>query len=250
MINSKLVYSHICSKNLTQSSIERMYCIMEQNYSSISFPSFKNDLKNKQFIGLLKDIDNQIQGFTTYAINPFGLGNSEYNILFSGDTIISPPYWGSQELAKGWCTTVGGLISGNPEKKWYWFLLSKGHRTYLYLPLFFKKYYPAVNKSEQADLFPIINKCANAMYGSNWKPKKKVITFDKSHGELKKIHAETTLKKVKSNVHIDFFLRRNPGFENGDELTCMTELSIDNMKRFTKNNVLEGMKDPIHFVND
>ena len=141
MKNSKLVYSHICSKNLTQSSIERMYCIMEQNYSSISFPSFKNDLKNKQFIGLLKDIDNQIQGFTTYAINPFGLGNSEYNILFSGDTIISPPYWGSQELAKGWCTTVGGLISGNPEKKWYWFLLSKGHRTYLYLPLFFKKYY-------------------------------------------------------------------------------------------------------------
>ena len=63
MINSKLVYSHICSKNLTQSSIERMYCIMEQNYSSISFPSFKNDLKNKQFIGLLKDIDNQIQVF-------------------------------------------------------------------------------------------------------------------------------------------------------------------------------------------
>ena len=250
MKNSKLVYSHICSKNLTQSSIERMYCIMEQNYSSISFPSFKNDLKNKQFIGLLKDIGNQIQGFTTYAINPFGLGNSEYNILFSGDTIISPPYWGSQELAKVWCTTVGGLISGIPEKQWYWFLLSKGHRTYLYLPLFFKKYYPAVNKSEQADLFPIINKCADAMYGSNWKPKKKVITFDKSHGELKKIHAETTLKKVKSNVHIDFFLRRNPGFENGDELTCMTELSIDNMKRFTKNNVLEGMKYPIHFVND
>ena len=84
MINSKLVYSHICSKNLTQSSIERMYCIMEQNYSSISFLSFKNDLKNKQFIGLLEDIDNQIQGFTTYAINPFGLGNSEYNILFIG----------------------------------------------------------------------------------------------------------------------------------------------------------------------
>ena len=105
MINSKLVYSHICSKNLTQSSIERMYFIMEQNYSSISLHAFENDLKNKQIIGLLKDDDNQIQGFTTYAINPFGLGTSEYNILFSGDTIISPKYWGSQELVKGWCKT-------------------------------------------------------------------------------------------------------------------------------------------------
>ena len=120
----------------------------------------------------------------------------------------------------------------------------------MYLPLFFEKYYPAINKSEEADLFPIINKCANAMYGSNWNPEKKVITFDKSHGALKKNHTETTLKKVKSNVHIDFFLQRNPGFENGDELTCMAELKVDNMKRFTKNSVLEGMKNPIHFEND
>lgn len=245
MTTSKLIYTHISSKDLTQSLIERMYFIMEQNYSSISSYAFEKDLKNKEFIGLLKDNDNQTQGFTTYAINPFGLGTSEYNILFSGDTIISPKYWGSQELVKGWCKTVGGLIAGKPEKKWYWFLLSKGHRTYMYLPLFFEQYYPALDKSREVDLFPIINKCANAMYGSNWKPERKVISFDKSHGELKKIHTETTLEKVKSYVHIDFFLQRNPGFENGDELTCMAELNVDNMRRFTKNIVIEGMKNPI-----
>ncbi len=250
MTSSKLTYSLISIKDIIQSSLERMYLIMEQNYSSVSFPAFENDLKNKQFIGILKDVDNQIQGFTTYAINPFELGTFEYNILFSGDTIISPKYWGSQELVKGWCKTVGGLIAGTPEKKWYWFLLSKGHRTYMYLPLFFEKYYPALNKSEEADLFPIIDKCANAMYGPNWKPEKRVITFEKSHGELKEIHTETTLKKVKSNVYIDFFLQKNPGFERGDELTCMAELRVDNMKRFTRNIVLEGMKSPIHVVND
>jgi len=123
MITHKLTYSQISAKDLVQSSFERMYFIMEQNYSSISFLAFKNDLKNKQFIGILKDVGNQIQGFTTYAINPFGLGTSKYNILFSGDTIISPTYWGSQELVKGWCKTVGGLIAGKPEKKWYWFII-------------------------------------------------------------------------------------------------------------------------------
>lgn len=249
MTPSKLTYSLISTKDIVQSSLERMYFILEQNYSSVSFNAFENDLKNKQFIGILKDDDNQIQGFTTYVVNPFGLGTFEYNILFSGDTIISPKYWGSQELVKGWCKTVGGLIAGAPEKKWYWFLLSKGHRTYMYLPLFFEKYYPALNKSEEADLFPIIDTCAKAMYGSNWKPEKRVITFEKSHGELKEIHTETTLKKVKSNVHIDFFLQKNPGFERGDELTCMAELRLDNMKRFT-NVVLEGMMNPINIVND
>lgn len=250
MTTSKLTYYLFSKSEMNQSSIERMYFIMEENYSSISFSAFKNDLKNKQFIGVLKDGENQIQGFTTYAINPFNLGTSEYNILFSGDTIISPFYWGSQELVRGFCKTVGGLIAGTSEKKWYWFLLSKGHRTYMYLPLFCEKYYPAVNKNEEANLFPIINKCAKAMYGSNWDPEKRVITFEKSHGELKKIHTETNLKKVKSNVHIDFFLKRNPGFKNGDELTCMAELTLDNMKRFAKNMVLEGIKTPIKIEND
>ena len=139
MSTSKLRYTNILTKDLTQASLGRMFLIMEQNYSSISRISFDKDLENKQFIGVLKDTNNVIQGFTTYAINPCETGTLEYNILFSGDTIISPEYWGSQELVKGWCKTVGGLIAGSPEKKWYWFLLSKGHRTYMYLPLFFEK---------------------------------------------------------------------------------------------------------------
>jgi hypothetical protein len=247
MSTSKLRYTNILTKDLTQASLGRMFLIMEQNYSSISRISFDKDLENKQFIGVLKDTNNVIQGFTTYAINPCETGTLEYNILFSGDTIISPEYWGSQELVKGWCKTVGGLIAGSPEKKWYWFLLSKGHRTYMYLPLFFEKYYPAYDKDKEGDLFPIINACANIMYGESWDPSKKVIAFKKSHGELKKIHSETTFKKVKSNAHISFFLERNPGFEKGDELTCMAELKVDNMRRFAKSIVIDGMNNPLLF---
>ena len=147
MITSKLRYTNIFTKDLTQASLGRMFLIMEQNYSSISRISFDKDLENKQFIGVLTDNNKVIQGFTTYGINPYETGTPEYNILFSGDTIISPEYWGSQELVKGWCKTVGRLIAGSPEKKWYWFLLSKGHRTYMYLPLFFEKYYPAFDLS-------------------------------------------------------------------------------------------------------
>jgi hypothetical protein len=85
------------------------------------------------------------------------------------------------------------------------------------------------------------------MYGESWDPSKKVIAFKKSHGELKKIHSETTFKKVKSNAHISFFLERNPGFEKGDELTCMAELKVDNMRRFAKSIVIDGMNNPLLF---
>ena len=73
MSTSKLRYTNILTKDLTQASLGRMFLIMEQNYSSISRISFDKELENKQFIGVLKDTNNVIQGFTTYAINPLQL---------------------------------------------------------------------------------------------------------------------------------------------------------------------------------
>lgn len=236
-----LKYNLKYASELDNTAISRMYILMEQNYNYVSFKAFRTDLSNKQLIGILKDDKEEIQGFTTFAINPCNTGTTSYNILFSGDTIISPAYWGTQELAKGWCQTVGGLIAGSPQKKWYWFLLSKGHRTYMYLPLFFEKYYPTFDKDKEDNLFPIINSCAEAMYGNYWKPERGVISFDESHGELKNPFHKTT----KNNKHVQFFLKSNPYFYKGDELTCMADLSIDNFKRFTKNEVIKGTMHPI-----
>lgn len=236
-----LSYNLYQRQELGSSAIKRMYQLMEQNYNCVTEESFTYDLSNKELVGILSDADGIIQGFTTFAVNPANTGTYTYNILFSGDTIISPQYWGTQELAKGWCKTVGGLIAGDPDKKWYWFLMSKGHRTYMYLPLFFEKYFPASDNTEEDDLFPIVDRCARAMYGDCWKPKLGVISFDESHGELK----QSCFKPAKKSRHVDFFLEKNPGFYKGDELTCMADLSIENFKRFTKSAILEGMQQPI-----
>lgn len=246
----KLNYELLRITELDESVVERLFFLMSENYNCVNSHAFRSDLFNKQFIGILKDKDNQIQGFTTFAINPAGTGTADYNILFSGDTIISPDYWGTQELAKGWCKTVGGFIAGSPQKKLLWFLLSKGHRTYMYMPLFFEKYYPALDKNNETDFFSIINKCSIALYNSSWKPEMGVVSFEESHGELKKIHADATFKKLKNNLHVQFFLEKNPNFYKGDELVCMAELSLDNFKRFTKNAVLEGAATPLFIEHD
>ena len=38
----------------------------------------------------------------------------------------------------------------------------------------------------------------------------------------------------KSNRHVKFFISKNPGFINGEELVCVTEISVDNLKRYAK----------------
>jgi hypothetical protein len=224
---------------------KRMFQLMCENYNEVSESNFYEDLKNKQWVGIIKDEKKCIQGFTTFAINPNGTGGDSYNIIFSGDTVISPTYWGSQVMMQGWCQSVGRFISGDPMKPWYWYLLSKGHRTYMYLPLFFENYFPSMTPTPlEADLKIIASQVSSKLYNGYWQQKEGIIRFDKSNGELKPELIEATYQKKGSSI-VKFFLEKNPSFHNGEELVCIALIHPSVMLRSAKNYVLEGMQDPI-----
>jgi|TARA_B110000116_G_scaffold935_1_gene838 hypothetical protein len=218
---------------IKENEILRMFILMEENYDFIDYKNFNTDLYNKDYIGLLIDNKDIIQGFTTYSINPKKYLHPEYNILFSGDTVISEHFVGSQELGRGWAKTVAFFMHRYPKKKLLWYLMSKGHRTYLYLPYFFKKYYPALEENNNdASLKKIIDECSIYLFSNHWDTKKGIVKFKNKVGQLKQKHIKKSLHK--NNKYVDFFLRKNPGFSNGDELVCMTEISLDNLMRLPK----------------
>jgi hypothetical protein len=144
-VQSKLLeFVLLKREELNETDIHRMYELMEQSYDHVNYQTFVHDLSNKDYVGLLFDKFKVIQGFTTFGINPKGTGTAQYSIIFSGDTIISPHHWGTQEMMRGWGISVGKIMASDITKTWYWFLLSKGHRTYMYLPLFFNENYPSI----------------------------------------------------------------------------------------------------------
>ena len=49
---------------------------------------------------------------------------------------------GEQALVGAFCHFAGGLKARDREAPLFWFLISKGHRTYRYLSLFAHRYYP------------------------------------------------------------------------------------------------------------
>jgi len=237
----KLTFKTLHVPTLLSMQKERMFELMAANYSEMERTIFYRDLGNKQMAGLILDEEEVIQGFTTFAINPKDSGADSYNILFSGDTIISPDYWGSLAMVKGWCTTVGEIIATDRTKAWYWYLMSKGHRTYMYLPLFFHSYFPAPNHTtHDAKLKQIIDRVSTILYPDNWRPEEGVIKFDSEAGALAPELAQGTYTR-KDNAHVAFFLECNPGFFRGDELVCMANLHPDNFKRSAREYVLQGM---------
>lgn len=228
------------SITVNDKEIKRMFFLMQENYDYISLENFKKDLKNKDYIGVLNDNKNRIQGFTTYVINPKNYFNKHYNILFSGDTVISENFIGSQALTKGWAESVAYFIKKYPTKKLLWYLMSKGYRTYLYLPFFLQKYYPALDKNRNnLKLKKIINEFSNHLFPESWNEKTGIIKFKKKLGQIKLKHILKSSEK--KNKHIEFFIEKNPGYINGDELVCMAEINIDNLMRFPKKILINSL---------
>lgn len=238
---SKLSYRFCKPAQLSEQELKRLYSLMEQAYEEISFERFLEDLLKKQLVLLLMDSESQVQGFTTFAVNPGQTGTAEYAILFSGDTIIHPNYWGSLALLKGWCAAVAQLMRAYPHKVWYWFLLSKGHRTYLFLPLFFKTYIPCLNAAEvPSHWYAIQERTAALLYPEYYRPGDKVLHFKQSLGQLIPELAKSSFDK-QYNPHVELFLQLNPGFEKGDELLCFTQIHPDNMKGYPANYLRDAL---------
>ena len=121
----------------------------------------------------------------------------------------------------------------------FWFLISKGYRTYLYLPLFFHEFYPRVDAPTPPFERELIATLGTLKYPGDFNPATGVIEFDESHGHLQPMLADTPGHR-REHPHVRFFLEANPGFARGNELVCVTEISPANMRGLARRMLREG----------
>ena len=120
-----------------------MFALMDRYYAGMKRDFFNADLDEKHWAILLRDSDsNVICGFSTQMLMDFTVDGASMHALFSGDTIVEQRCWGQSVLAQAWGRLALELINRFPRGSLYWFLISKGYKTYRYLPLFFREYYP------------------------------------------------------------------------------------------------------------
>ena len=224
--------------SLTEAEIGRMFQLMSAHYDCVNRQQFDDDLSWKNRVILLRDDATEIQGFSTLALNPKGTGGADFDVFYSGDTIIAREFWGSQELVRGFSLAAGQAFQ--PGRRLYWLLLSKGHRTYAYLPLFALRYFPAADpKRHAAELAPMADEAARKLFGDAWKPDLGVVRFSQSAGQLKRELIDGTRERA-TQRHVAYFLAKNPRFAEGDELVCMTELTPENLRRHVRQGFEEG----------
>lgn len=220
----------ISVSEITGSEQQQMLTLMQQHYRNVDKRNFAADLAEKDWVILLRNEDDKICGFSTQLLFEHRFKDENLLVLFSGDTVIDAAHWGSFALPIAWGNLMLSLKKANPGKKLYWMLISKGVRTYRFLPVFFREFYPRHEKPTPIWESDLIDSLGQKRYPDRYNSETGLVEGSTTSQTLK---AEFDLRG-RSNPHVDFFYSRNPHADNGTELVCIAPLGADNITPFIK----------------
>jgi hypothetical protein len=216
---------------LTDETREQMFRIYLASYDGSSETIFRADLAAKDEVLLVRAAE-ELVGFTTLRSFHRDWCGRRVRVVYSGDTVIERAHWGQQSLAFAWISRMGALKREQPDVPLFWFLLVKGHRTFRYLPVFGRSFYPHWSV-DRSDLKPMADALALEMFPDDYNPATGVVEYEQSRGHLKPHLALPTPAEM-DREGVSFFMERNPGFRYGHELVCLCEVEEHNMKALTR----------------
>jgi hypothetical protein len=212
---------------LTPGEVAAMYRLFEEHYQA-SPEVFGRDLAGKGWAILFHDEDAAgLRGFTTLAFHETVVLGQRLSVVYSGDTLIHPAYWGTPALPRTWIKTVLAL-SAEMCQPLYWLLITSGYKTYRFLPLFYKEFFPRHDQPTPAATQALLEELARERFGQEYRRELGVVRFEAGATPLRDGVAELTAERLK-DPHVAFWAARNPGHARGDELVCLTRIHVENL---------------------
>jgi hypothetical protein len=206
----------------------QMYSVFSRYYENVSSARFESDLDAKDWVIQLRNDSGSVVGFSTLqTYRHTGLSGPAI-ILYSGDTIVDRPYRTNGDLAGAFGHLLVRAIDQDSRVPIFWLLTSKGVRTYRFLPVFFKTFFPGFDRSTPDQIKRLIDDIATKKFGSDYSPASQVVSHNGQRDWLCAAEHDPLLMK-RSDPHIAFFLESNPEYAKGDELVCLTEVCRANL---------------------
>lgn len=193
-----------------------MWALFAASYDGAKRSDFDRDLDEKHHVIVLKDVERRVMGFSTLlAIEEDG----QWCAVFSGDTIVAPGFWGQTALQRAfiWYLMAQRLKRGLPV---YWFLITKGYRTYLLLTRYFPTHWPRHDAPTPALEASLLDTLCRRKFADAWDPATGLLRFTGDVCRLAEDLADVPARMSK-DLDVAFFLAKNPRWREGDELCCL-----------------------------
>ena len=220
----------ITTSKILDSQKEAMFRLHSTHFCSVHRDIFFRDMNEKDWVILLRD-GQYIVGFSTLQVIHLSVDHLTRAFIFSGDTIVDPAHWHDSKLAGSFGLFLLRQIAEHPDTPLHWFLISKGYRTYRFLPVYFKRFFPIFNRPTPPEYERLISAIAVFKFNNS---------YDRQTGLIRPPgccdHLNPKLATVSSSrskdPHVRFFLEKNPHYYKGDELACLADISRDNLNKY------------------
>ena len=204
-----------------------MFALMGRYFEDIDRRVFESDLSEKDEVVLIH-AGSRLGGFSTMHLREETLDDRKILVLFSGDTIIDAEFWGTPELQRCFVERATRAMRES-DTPLYWLLICGGYRTYRYLPLFFREFWPHYQKPTPPDTQQLIDALARRRFGDSYQDGVVI----GGNGLLREDVSPIDEKQLK-NPHIAYFDQTNPDHVKGHELVCLAQVAPGNLTRVAR----------------
>jgi hypothetical protein len=202
--------------SLTAAEREAMWALYSAAYDGAHRDEFARDLGEKHHVIVLKDAHARVQGFSTLLV----LESLGARVVFSGDTIVAPGFWGQTALQRAFIWYLMAQRLKHPGAEVFWFLITKGYRTYLLLSRYFPNHFPRHDAPTPPEVRALLEALCRAKFGDAFRPETGTLQFSGETARLAPELADVPAR-LRDDPDVAFFLARNPRWAQGEELCCL-----------------------------
>lgn len=205
----------------------RMFALFARHFRGVTAADFRADRADKGWVLLLEAGEGSLAGFSTFRLDPAEHEGERLTVLYSGDTIVDPSAWGTSALPRTWIDAVWRVHAAEGRGRLVWLLITSGYRTYRFLPVFWRRFYPRADEPTPEPEKRLLDKLARERFGEAYDAERGVARLRRPQPLAP--HLAGIPKERLRDPHVAFFARQNPGHARGDELVSIAELSAENL---------------------
>jgi hypothetical protein len=206
-----------------------MFELHSATYAHTGLEKFKRDLNEKQWSILLMDDQGRIQGYSSVEIFEAVRNHVPCRVLYSGDTLVVKEHRQDYLLAVAFVHCIHRVTQLFKGEDIWWLLTTKGFRTYRFLPVYFKQFFPRYDAPMPGDLAEFLDALGRRKFGNRFNSQTGIAKAGTEGDCLS--DDEAGIPKAKTvDPHVSYFVERNPRYAMGDELVCLARLSEANLK--------------------
>jgi hypothetical protein len=217
------------ASDLASSDREVMFALFEKYYRSVTRERFLADLAAKELVIRIFAPSGELAGFSTIQLIPTDFEGERILAVFSGDTVIDRAWWGAKELQRAFFFFLMRQKLARPTTPVFWFLISKGHKTYLLMRNNFTSW-PNRHEPTPPRARALLDHVARLKFPEHYDPARGVIRFPECLGAVRPDHLDVPLEDG-LDPEVRFFLEKNPGYAQGEELCCLAEIRMGELLR-------------------